>query len=247
MKYRELTPQEEAVIVHKGTELPFSGDYEDTFAAGTYYCKRCGAELYHSDSKFDAGCGWPSFDDEVPGSIKRIPDADGERTEIVCSNCEAHLGHVFTGEGYTPKNIRHCVNSISLIFVPDVNGSQEIAIVAGGCFWGVEHLMNEKKGVIETCVGYTGGTKENPTYEEVCSDETGHIESVRVVFDSNKTSYEEVLKHFFEIHDPTQFERQGPDIGKQYSSIVFYCDDKQKEIAEKLIFTLKEKGHDVKT
>lgn len=117
-KIRQLTPEEERVIVHKGTERPFTGKYDDFYEKGTYVCKRCGAELYRSEDKFDARCGWPAFDDEVKGAVKRIPDADGMRTEIVCANCDAHLGHVFTGEMLTDKNTRHCVNSISMEFIP---------------------------------------------------------------------------------------------------------------------------------
>ncbi len=117
--YRTLTREEERVIVHHGTEAPFSGEYERHFRPGTYLCKRCGTELYRSDTKFDAQCGWPSFDAEVPGAVRRLPDPDGRRVEIRCVRCDAHLGHVFTGEGFTPKNTRHCVNSISLVFRPE--------------------------------------------------------------------------------------------------------------------------------
>ncbi|MFC1789640.1 methionine-R-sulfoxide reductase [Patescibacteria group bacterium] len=114
--YKKLTPEEENIIIYKGTESPFSGKYYKHKEKGIYMCKRCGAELYKSDHKFDSDCGWPSFDDEIKGSVKRIPDSDGKRTEIICAKCGAHLGHVFTGEDMTPKKVRYCVNSISLGF-----------------------------------------------------------------------------------------------------------------------------------
>lgn len=251
IQMRILTPEEERVIVYKGTEAPFTGKYEKFSEPGTYLCKRCNAPLYRSADKFDAHCGWPSFDDEIPGAVKRIPDADGFRTEIVCSACGGHLGHVFLGEGFTEKNTRHCVNSISLEFQPESAGirqtTTDTAIFAGGCFWGVEFYMKKIIGVISTEVGYTGGFKENPTYREVCDGKTGHYEAIEVVFDPDQTDYETVARMFFETHDPTHWNHQGPDHGEQYRSAVFYRDDSQKQIAEKLIGELKQKGFRVVT
>jgi peptide methionine sulfoxide reductase msrA/msrB len=248
MKFKQLTPEEERVIVHKGTEAPFTGKYEKFNENGVYVCKRCGTPLYRSTDKFDARCGWPAFDDEIPGAVKRIPDADGMRTEIECARCGAHLGHVFLGEELTAKDTRHCVNSISLEFIPAETGPKtDTAIFAGGCFWGVEYYMQKIKGVTSTEVGYTGGKTAHPTYKEVCAGNTGHYEAIEVVLDPSKTSYEEVAKMFFETHDPTQWNHQGPDWGEQYRSAVFYRDDQQKAIAEKLIAQLKEKGFKVVT
>lgn len=260
-EYNELTSEEQYVIDQKGTERPYTGKYHEHFETGIYVCKKCDAPLYRSDDKFKAHCGWPAFDDEIDGAVKQKTDADGRRTEILCNNCGGHLGHVFTGEGYTEKNTRHCVNSISMKFISkeelkkmkeegnkktsDVK--QETAIFASGCFWGTEYFFERAEGVISTEVGYIGGHKDNPTYKEVCTGKTGHAEATRVTYDPSKTSYEKMCKLFFETHDPTQVDRQGPDIGTQYRTGVFYLNEEQKKIAEKLKNHLEEKGMTVAT
>lgn len=252
MSWNKLTPEEERVIAHKGTERAFTGEYWNHKEDGTYVCRRCDNPLFHSGAKFNSGTGWPSFDDEIDGAVKRLPDGDGMRTEIVCASCDGHLGHVFMNEGFTSKNTRHCVNSISLNFIPEEHKAAaarktQKAIFAGGCFWGVEHYFAIEPGVISTTVGYTGGHKDNPTYKEVCYTDTGHAEAIEVVFDPDKTSFEKLARLFFETHDPTQVDRQGPDIGTQYRSAVFYIDDEQKAVTEKLISALEDKGYKVAT
>jgi peptide methionine sulfoxide reductase msrA/msrB len=129
MEYNKLTPQEERVLMHKATDAPYTGEYYKKKDAGTYICRRCNAPLYQSKDKFDSHCGWPSFDDEIKGAVKRVPDADGMRTEIICNNCGGHLGHVFLGEGFTRKDTRHCVNTSSIRFVPQGNQLPEPIVV----------------------------------------------------------------------------------------------------------------------
>lgn len=243
VEYNPLTSEEEAVIVHEGTERPFSGIYNDHHEEGIYACKRCNAPLFRSESKFNSGTGWPSFDDAIPGALKEV--ADGGRTEIECANCGGHIGHVFRGEGMTTKSTRHCTNSLSLNFVAQAN--EKRAIFAGGCFWGVEHYLEQEPGVLSATSGYIGGQTERPSYQDVCYENTGHAEAVEVVYDASKVSYETLARLFFEIHDPTQVDRQGPDIGDQYRSAVFYADEEQRAIAEKLIGLLKAKGLNVAT
>ena len=247
-KFYKLTLEEERIIIDKGTERPFTGEYDMHFEKGVYLCKQCNAALYKYEDKFDSHCGWPSFDDEIPDAVKHVPDADGRRTEIVCANCGGHLGHVFKGENLTDKNTRHCVNSISINFEPMIiENKTERAIFASGCFWGTEYHLSKLDGVISTTVGYTGGTKDEPTYKEVSTGTTGHAEAIEVIYDPSKVNYEELTKLFFETHDPSQIDRQGPDVGTQYRSGIFYLNDDQKEVAEKLIAALKSKGLDVVT
>ena len=277
-----LSGREADVLLRKATEPPYTGEYLDNHAAGTYICRQCGMPLYHSKDKFESGCGWPSFDTEVAGAVRRVPDADGRRVEIVCANCGGHLGHVFEGEGFTEKNTRHCVNSLSMKFAPAGSDDEKAAlarldnktsasaagpavatantaqpsagsgctasaIVAGGCFWGVEDAFQKIPGVCEAVSGYTGGHTANPSYEDVCRGDTGHAEAVLVRFDPARVSYEQILRRFFEIHDPTQLNRQGPDWGEQYRSAVFYENAEQKDVAQKLIARLQALGYKVVT
>lgn len=245
--YGALTEQEQRVIDHKGTERAFTGKYTDFFKIGIYACRKCGAPLYRSDDKFTSDCGWPAFDDELPGAIKRATDADGHRIEIMCNKCGGHLGHVFSGEQRTEKDIRHCVNSISMVFEPQTTGRLQRAVFAGGCFWGVEELMRHQKGVVSAISGYTGGSVDYPTYQQICTGQTGHAEAVEIIYDTQSTDFETLCKYFMEIHDPTQKDRQGPDIGTQYRSAIFCFDDAQKRTARKLLAILTNKGYNVQT
>ena len=245
--YGKLSASERYIIWEKGTDLPFSGKYDTEFGRGVYTCRNCGKILYRSDDKFNSGCGWPAFDDAIPEAIRETLDADGKRTEITCANCGAHLGHVFRGEKLTAKNTRHCVNSTSLVFEPEQSKRIRRAVFAGGCFWGVEELFRKERGVLAAVSGYTGGTVDNPTYKQVCSGKTGHAEAVEIYYDPSQTTFETLCKYFLEIHDPTELNRQGPDIGTQYRSAIFFFNDQEKEIAEKLLQQLRDKGYEVKT
>lgn len=247
---KRLTPEERYIVVDKGTERPFSGKYVNSDSKGVYHCKVCNAPLYRSDDKFKSHCGWPSFDDAIPGAVKTQKDVDGRRTEIVCARCGAHLGHLFVGEGYTPSNRRYCVNSVSLKFDERKKAaapSYRHAYFAGGCFWGIEYYLEKLDGVKEVTSGYMGGPIDSPNYQQVSTGKTGHFEAVEVVYDPRKVSYETLTKTFFEIHDPTQKGGQGPDIGDQYRSAIFVSDTEERHIAKRLIESLKHRGYNVVT
>jgi len=231
----------------------------------TKICKQCNQALFRSADKFDSGTGWPSFDDAINGAVEEVTDADGYRTEIVCSNCGGHLGHVFRGEGFTKKQTRHCVNSVSLDFVGAEKAAKktvekdgiwpidayvegkgyenyERAVFAGGCFWCTEASFERIEGVKDVISGYSGGEKEYPTYQEVARGQTEHAEAIIVFYDPEVVSYETLLDVFFVAHDPTQLNRQGPDVGKQYRSAIFYLDEAQKELSEAKMEALEAAG-----
>ena len=248
MKYNDLTAEEVRVIENKGTEMPFTGKYDKFYEAGVYHCKKCNTPLFNSNDKFDSGSGWPSFDDSIQGAVKSIPDADGSRVEIVCANCDGHLGHVFMGEQLTPKSRRHCVNSVSLDFQSlDNNTQYKKAYFASGCFWGTEYWFQKQEGVLNADSGYMGGHTVDPTYYEVCGKDTGHLETVEVTYDSKLISFESLCKLFFETHDPEQMNGQGPDIGPQYLSAIFTNDTSEEETATTLIKELENKGMNIAT
>lgn len=240
-----LTEFEKYVIEQKGTERPFSGEYYRHDAPGRYLCKKCGAPLYASEHKFNAHCGWPAFDDELPGAVKRVPDADGRRVEIVCARCEGHLGHVFEGEYLTEKNLRHCVNSVSLTFEAREEGSQPqpqmaLATLGGGCFWCVEAVFSCLKGVSRVSPGYAGGRADDADYRRVCTGQTGHAEVVQIEYEPAIIDFATLLEAFFASHDPTSLHRQGHDVGPQYRSVIFAHDDEQVRIASAMIQALDE-------
>lgn len=231
--FSQLTPEEKKILQDKGTEAPFTGEYNDFFKAGIFICRACESPLYESNTKFNSGCGWPSFDDELEGAIVRYEDLSGGRirTEICCAKCNGHLGHVFEGEQITEKNRRHCVNSLSIKFIP--HSHLETATFGAGCFWHVEKLFAETTGVYLASSGYMGGDTLNPTYKEICMGNTNHAEVVRIDFDPKVISYTDLLDIFWGNHNPTTLNQQGPDVGTQYRSVIFYYSNLQKVSAEK--------------
>lgn len=248
LKTKSLTPQAKFIIIDKGTEYPVFDNCPNLSKEGTYLCRNCGGALFKHQYKFNSNCGWPSFDQELPRSVKKLLDKDNSRTEILCNKCSAHLGHIFYGEGLTDLNTRYCVNSasIELINFNDVQDTEE-AILAAGCFWGVEYYLQKLTGVLQTEVGYIGGKIDNPSYEQICQTNTGHIEAIRVIYDPLVISYEQLVKYFFEIHDFTQDNGQGPDIGEQYLSRIFYYNDNQYQISQNIIKQLENKNYCVAT
>ncbi|QFU22469.1 bifunctional methionine sulfoxide reductase B/A protein [Shewanella eurypsychrophilus] len=236
---RELTDFERHVIEEKGTERPFSGEYHLHDAQGSYVCKRCENPLYLSEHKFNAHCGWPAFDDEIQGAVKRVADADGHRVEIVCAQCDAHLGHVFEGEYLTENNIRHCVNSVSMVFKAksedDELNKHQFATLGGGCFWCFEAIFTQLSGVISVQSGYCGGDEASANYQAVCSGVTAHAEVVHIEFDPEVISFKDLLEVFWQSHDPTTLNQQGHDVGPQYRSVVFAHDEAQSKLANQMI------------
>lgn len=254
-KVAELAKKLEAEVYRvtqkAGTEPAFCGRFVDNKKDGVYACVVCGLPLFSSEHKFDSGTGWPSFFREVdPAHVTRQVDRSHGmvRTEINCARCGAHLGHVFP-DGPPPTRERHCLNSVSLTFlekgapVPPESApvQTEVAYFAGGCFWGLEHYFQLGPGVIDAESGYMQGTVQNPTYKQVCSDRTGHAETVKVVFDPARISYRRLLEAFFKMHDPTQLNRQGPDVGSQYRSGIWFTSKDQQQEAEAFIAELTEK------
>ena len=248
---KKLSPLQYEVTQQCGTEPPFKNEFWDNHRAGIYVDVVSGEALFSSLDKFDSGSGWPSFTkpiDKTHVTTKTDSTLGMKRTEVRSKNADSHLGHVFP-DGPGVDGLRYCINSASMRFIPVeklaaegygqylplfTNVKQEVATLAGGCFWGAEQLLRELPGVIQTQVGYTGGFLKNPTYEDVKTGTTAHAESVEVIFDPAKVTYAAILQYFFRLHDPTTLNQQGNDKGTQYRSVIFYHSDAQKKIAEQV-------------
>jgi len=247
-----LDPEAYRITQRAGTEPPFCGGLLAVKEPGVFVCVVCGLPLFSTEHKFDSGTGWPSFWREFdPEHVVRQPDFSHGmvRTEIRCARCGAHLGHVFQ-DGPPPTGERHCVNSAALRFYargatlpPESQPvTTEVAYFAGGCFWGLEHYFQQGPGVLDAQAGYMQGHVDHPTYEQVCSGTTGHAETVKVVYDPKRISYRRLLEAFFAMHDPTQLNRQGPDVGEQYRSGIWYVNEAQREQALAFIRELEASG-----
>jgi peptide methionine sulfoxide reductase msrA/msrB len=256
-----LTAEQYRIARGKETERPFCGTLLDNEKEGIYSCVCCGLPLFSSSAKFHSGTGWPSFFAPIADGnvIEKSDHSFGmDRTEVLCARCDAHLGHVFD-DGPRPTGLRFCLNSESLTFTSiaevskladpavsssaismnpaksSVAGERATAVFAGGCFWCTEAVFEELDGVIEAVSGYAGGTKETANYQTVSTGRTGHAESIEIIYDPSKISYEKLLEVFFATHDPTTKDRQGNDVGPQYRSAIFYANEEQKELAEAYI------------